>query len=495
LSHIPTASPWAWVHSEDEARALAQEAVDLALGRGATYADARLVEVVEERLYAASGREPDWRLEQVVGLGVRVLLKGAWGFGSRVLGSPSQAIEAALAAVEMAEAQVGPGSARLEPLPAASGHFRTPFAQDPFAVPASTKHDLVAGLLEEALATQEVTRAVAGVNAKRQRRCFASSEGSWQVQELLETGGLLQVWAALDGEVQRRSYPNSFHGNTSAAGWEYLDQLRLPGELPRVIDEARALLRAPTMAAGTADLVLGPAMTALQIHESCGHALELDRIFGDEAGFAGTSFIRAEERGRMRYGSEAVTVIADPTTPGARGSFAFDDEGQPARPAVLIEQGIVSDFLSSRETAQRIGRPTTAAMRADGHSFMPLCFSTHVGIQPGEGDLEALLERLGDGYYLDMDRSWSIDERRLNFQFGTEVAWEVRRGRRTRLFRNASYGGVTPEFWGSVEAVGGPETLQVFGLPCGKGEPKQWGFVSHGAAPILVRGVRIGVAG
>ena len=281
MSQIATASAWAWAHSEDEARALAQEAVDLALGRGAAYADARLVEVVEERLYAASGREPDWRLEQVVGLGVRVLLRGAWGFGSRVLGPTSQAIEAAIAAVEMAEAQVGPNSAHLDPLPAASGHFRTPFVVDPFAVPPSTKHGLVASLLEEALATPEVTRAVAGINAKRQRRCFASSEGSWQVQELLETGGLLQVWAALNGEVQRRSYPNSFHGNTGAAGWEYLDELRLPAELPRVVDEARALLRAPILAAGTADLVLGPAMTALQIHESCGHALELDRIFGD----------------------------------------------------------------------------------------------------------------------------------------------------------------------------------------------------------------------
>ncbi|MGH9070114.1 MAG: TldD/PmbA family protein, partial [Acidimicrobiales bacterium] len=317
----------------------------------------------------------------------------------------------------------------------------------------------------------------------------------WQVQSLMECGGLYQAWAARDGEVQRRSFPNSFHGNTAAAGWAYVESLNLAEEALRVVDEACALLGSPSCPGGTADVILGPAMTALQIHESCGHALELDRILGDEAGFAGTSFLSTDAAGQLRYGSEAVSIVADPTVPGARGGFGFDDEGRPAASAVLIDHGIVVDFLSSRETAARLGRSSTAAMRADGWQYMPLCFSTHVALQPGQGSLEELLDRLGDGYYLDMDRSWSIDEKRLNFQFGTEIAYEVRGGRKTKLLKNASYGGTTPQFWGSVEAVAGPEEAQVFGLPCGKGEPKQWGFVSHGSAPILVRGVRLGVAG
>jgi TldD protein len=241
-------------------------------------------------------------------------------------------------------------------------------------------------------------------------------------------------------------------------------------------------------------LVIGPAQMALQVHESTGHPLELDRILGDEANFAGRSFISPDAIGKLRYGSPAVNVTADPTVPGTRGSFAFDDEGTPARRTPLITEGVIANFLSSRDSAARLGQRSTGAARSDGWGFLPLCFATHVFLEPGSGSTDELLERMGDGYYIDDNRSWSIDSRRESFQFGTEVAWEVRGGRRTRLVRDFSYGGVTPRFWGSVEAVAGPEELKVFGMPCGKGEPKEWGFLSHAAAPTLVRDVRIGVA-
>lgn len=236
-------------------------------------------------------------------------------------------------------------------------------------------------------------------------------------------------------------------------------------------------------------------MVALKLHESCGHALELDRIYGDGAGFARTSFITPDAIGQLRYGSPAVSIVAGPTVREARGGFGIDDEGQPARQAILVAEGLVTDFLSSRETAARIGRQSTAAMRADGWAYMPLCFSTNVSLVPGEGDLPELLDQLGDRYYLDMDRSWSIDDRWLNFQFGTEVAFEVRLGRKGRLLKTASSGGITPNFWGSVERVAGPSEFQIFSLPCGKGEPKQWGFVSHGTVLVLARGAQMGVAG
>jgi TldD protein len=301
---------------------------------------------------------------------------------------------------------------------------------------------------------------------------------------------------AADGtQVQRRSAPNSFFGNTAAAGWEYVVSLRLPEEAARVGAEAEELLSAPVAPSGTADLVIGPAQMALQIHESCGHALELDRILGDETNFAGTSFITPGALGALRYGSPAVNITADPTVPGTRGSFAFDDEGTPAAREPLIREGVVVNFLSGRDSAARAGLRSTGAARADGWAYLPACFATNVFLEPGEGDLGELLDRLGDGYYIDSNRSWSIDERRWNFQFGTEVAYEVRGGRKGRLLRNFSYGGVTPRFWGSVEAVAGPAEFRAFGMPCGKGEPKQWGFLGHGAAPALVRGVRIGVAG
>jgi TldD protein len=294
--------------------------------------------------------------------------------------------------------------------------------------------------------------------------------------------------------VQRRSYPNSFHGNTGGSGWEFVVALALPANAARVGEEAVELLSAPVAPAGVDDLVIGAQQVSLQIHESAGHALELDRMLGDERNFAGTSFISTADVGSLRYGSPAVSIISDPTVPGTRGSFAYDDEGTPARPVALVDQGIVRNTLSTRDSAARAGLEVTGAARSDGWAYLPVCFSTHVYLAPGEGSLDELLDRLGDGYYIDDNRSWSIDNRRLNFQFGTEVAYEVRGGRKGRLLRDFSYGGVTPQFWNSVEAVAGPDELRVFGYPCGKGEPKQWGFLSHAAAPLLARGVRTGVA-
>ena len=225
-----------------------------------------------------------------------------------------------------------------------------------------------------------------------------------------------------------------------------------------------------------------------------GHALELDRILGDEANFAGRSFIGRDAAGTLRYGSPAVNIVADATVPGTRGSFMFDDEGTRTRATMLITEGIVTNFLSSRDSAARIGAESTGAARSDGWGFLPLCFATNVFLAPGTASLDELLDQLGDGYYLDDNKSWSIDSQRLNFQFGTEVAWEVRGGRRGRLVRDFSYGGITPQFWGSAEAVAGPAEFATFGMPCGKGEPKEWGFLSHGAAPALFRDVRTGVA-
>jgi TldD protein len=374
------------------------------------------------------------------------------------------------------------------------GFHQTAVQIDPFALAPSERDRIVSETLSAARAERGVVHAQAGINAKRQHRYFANSEGSRNAQHFVETGGMVLANAAGHGVVQRRSYPNSFHGNTGAAGWEYVLNLELPEQAARVGAEAVALLSAPTVDSGVSSLVIGPAQMALQVHESTGHPLELDRILGDEANFAGRSFIGADAVGSLRYGSDAVNITADPTVPGTRGSFAFDDEGTPAQRTELITQGTITNFLSSRDSAARLGLRSTGAARSDGWGFLPLCFATHVFLEPGEGSTDELLERMGDGYYIDSNRSWSIDSQRLSFQFGTEVAWEVRGGKKTRLVRDFSYGGITPEFWGSVEAVAGPEEFRTFGMPCGKGEPKEWGFLSHGASPTLVRDVRIGVA-
>ncbi len=477
-----------------------EAALDEARTHGAGFADARLSETEELRLYAVSGRPVDERVEGNAGIGVRVLLDGAWGFASIPLAGDDDGRRAARLAVAGARAAADTipthprGRVDLPECPPASGSYQTRAQIDPFAVAPSERERVVEATLRAALAEPGVVHAQAGINAKRQHRFFANSEGSRNEQHFVETGGMVLCNAAGHGTVQRRSFPNSFHGNTGASGWEYVLGLDLPAQAARVGAEAVALLTAPTISSGTGSLVIGPAQMALQVHESTGHPLELDRILGDEANFAGRSFIGADAVGTLRYGSPAVNVTADPTVPGTRGSFAFDDEGTPAQRTPLISEGVITNFLSSRDSAARLGERSTGAARSDGWGFLPLCFATHVFLEPGEGSTDELLERMGDGYYIDDNRSWSIDSRRMSFQFGTEVAWEVRGGRRTRLVRDFSYGGLTPQFWGSVEAVAGPEEFRIFGMPCGKGEPKEWGFLSHGAAPTLVRDVRIGVA-
>jgi TldD protein len=489
-----SAHDWGDLADDSTAAALLSAALST-LDNRVEYGDARLVEGEELRLYHQLGRDPDERLEHTIGIGVRALVDGRWGFAAAPLTDDQVPARVAERALAVARADAGAGPRAVFPArPAASGRYQTDVGTDPFTVPTAERDALLAAAVTAASAPDAVVSVEAGVNAKRQHRHFASTEGARQHQHLMESGAMLVALAAGDGQVQRRSYPNSFHGNTGGAGWEFVTGLDLPGNAARVGEEATALLTAPAAPAGTFDVVIGAQQVALQIHESAGHALELDRILGDERNFAGTSFIGVADIGSLRYGSPAVSITSDPTVPGTRGSFAFDDEGTPARRVPLIAGGIVRQALSNRDSAARAGLPVTGAARGDGWAYLPVCFSTHVFLEPGAGSLDELLDRLGDGYYVDDNRSWSIDNQRLNFQFGTEVAYEVRRGRRGRLLRNFSYGGVTPQFWNSVEAVAGPQEFRVFGYPCGKGEPKQWGFLSHGAAPLLARGIRTGVA-
>ena len=499
-TELHTGHAWGALADDAAAVGLLEEALAAADVPGASFADARLIEAEEARLYTDRNGDLDERTEHNAGIGVRVLVDGAWGFASLPLDGPGAAGAtdprmAAERAVRAARAGAGLTPVALPPRAPSSGTWAVSVDIDPFAVPAAERHRLLEDLVAAAKAPKEVRAVSAGLNAKRQHRHYADSEGTRQHQHLVESGAMLMAVAADESGAQRRSYPNSFHGNTGAGGWEYVLGLGLEEHAARIGEEAVQLLTAPQAPTGVADLVIGPAQMALQIHESVGHALELDRMLGDEATFAGTSWVRPEDVGTLRYGSPAVTIVSDPTVPGTRGSFGWDDEGTPARRRVLIEDGVLREVLSHRDSAARVGRESSGAARSAGWAWLPVCFSTNVYLQPGEGSLDELLDRMGTGYLIDDNLSWSIDDKRMAFQFGTEVAWEVRGGRRGRLLKGFSYGGRTPQFWGSVEAVAGPEEFRAFGMPCGKGEPKQWGFLGHGAAPTLVRDVAIGVAG
>ncbi len=478
-------------------RDLALRAIDTANVRGATFADVRVVRRRDESLTIKSGRAEGVSIGESEGFGVRVLVDGAWGFASSGTLDAAEADRVAALAVRIARASATARRAAvvLDDRPPARGTFQTPVAEDPFTVPIDER----LGLLMEA---DSAMRRVAGIaftetlgHAQREWKAYAASDGSWTEQVITHVGAGIEANAVEGDEVQRRTYPDA-GGGYQAAGWDYVRGLDLPGHAERLAEEAVELLSAPQLPPGRRTLVLAPSMLYLQLHESCGHPTELDRVFGTEASYAGTSFLTTDKLGSgFRYGSELVTIVADATAPGGLGSFGWDDEGVAAQAVLLVQEGVFVGYLSSRETAPRIGRRSGGAMRADGHDRLPLIRMTNVNLLPVPGmSLEDIIADTDDGLFLESNRSWSIDDRRLNFQFSTEVAREIRGGRLGRLYRNATYTGITPTFWGSCDAIGDASSWVMLGTPnCGKGEPGQVAHVGHGVSGARFRDVQVGV--
>jgi TldD protein len=474
-------------------RALCGLAVDSAVAAGASYADARAVVRRAQRVATKNGRVENVNDLESEGIGVRVLVGGAWGFACDRRLTDAGAQEAARRAVAFARAASGDGSRTLAPVAPARGTYRTPVERDPFSVSLADKveHCLRA---EQALRHEHVKVTQAFVRAQREHKVLVSSDGADIEQELVETGGGIDAVAAGDSAYQVRSYPSAHSGSSAQAGWEYVEGLGLEREAPRVGEQAAALLGAEPCPSGVTTIVVDAEQLELQVHESVGHPTELDRVYGTEASYAGTSFLKPADLGSLRYGSEHMNVTADPTTPGGLGTFGFDDEGVAAARQPIVEAGVLRGFLTSRETAARIGAGGGGSMRADGWARMPLVRMTNLHLEPGEGTFEELIEDVEDGIYLETNKSWSIDDKRLNFQFGTQIAWEIKNGKLGRMLRDATYTGITPVFWGSLDAVAGREEWRMHGLTnCGKGQPGQSAHVSHGAAPARFRNVRVGV--
>jgi TldD protein len=345
---------------------------------------------------------------------------------------------------------------------------------------------------DAAMDVRGVTTRQGSLAALRHHQLFASSEGSRITQTIVETGGGLDATATGNGEVQSRSFPNSFGRQQLTAGWEAVEAMDLVGNGRALAEEAVALLSAELCPAGTMTVILDATQAAMQVHESCGHPTELDRVLGFEAAFAGTSFLMPDMLGSFRYGSEAVTITADATSPGGLGTFGYDDEGVPAQRTVLIDQGLFTGYLSSRETAAQLDMHSGGTVRAESWNRLPLIRMTNINLEPGTSSLEEMIATTEAGVYLQTNRSWSIDDRRLNFQFGTQAGWEIRDGKRVRMVRNPLYSGNTPQFWNSCDAVAGPSEWHMYGVVnCGKGEPGQVMHVGHGAAPCRFRNVAV----
>jgi len=473
-----------------------QRALDTAVARGAGYADARVVDLVVEGLVVKNGAVEALTRRESRGIGVRALVDGAWGFAGTADLTVAAIDHAAAETVAIARASASvPGRrADLGPAVTSRGSYHTPVARDAFAVPLDEKIDLLLAADREMRAVPGVTTTTGQLLWQRERKTFGNSEGALVEQELFETGCGIGATAVGHGEVQNRSYPNSFRHQTTR-GFEFVTGLDLPGNARRVGEEAVSLLTAKQCPQDiTTTLILDSSQLALQIHESCGHPIELDRVYGTELDFAGGSFLRPDELGQLRYGSELVNIYADATVPGALGTFGYDDEGVPARRAPIVRDGLLVGYLTDRQYAQRLGVSDMGAARADGWNRAPLVRMTNISVEPGAWTFDDLIADTDDGIYMETNRSWSIDDQRLNFQFGTEVAYEIKGGQRGALLKNATYTGVTPRFWGSMDAICDRGHYVMWGLPnCGKGRPGQVMHTGHGAAPARFRNVRVGV--
>ena len=475
---------------------VAKEAVEAARAAGANYADARFVHEESESITVRNQEMEGIDRATSEGVGVRVLVDGYWGFAATARPEGAEIARTAGLAVEIARAaaRLPREPVKLTEVEPATGTWASPFQDDPFNVSLEEK---VALLMEATRRMQEVEGlafAESGIDLYRVRTSFASSEGSAIEQTVLHSGAGLDATAISEGELQRRSYPNSFRGHIAAAGWEHIAKLGLIEEAERTATEAVELLSATDCPSEVTTLVLDSGQMELQVHESIGHAVELDRVLGMEESYAGSSFVSPGDRGKLRYASDLVSITADATIPGGLGSFGWDDEGVPAQRVPIIVDGTFEDFISSRETAGAIGGTSTGAMRADGWGNLPLIRMTNINLEPGEGSLADIIGDTKDGIFMATNQSWSIDDKRVNFQFGCEIAWRIKDGKLTQMYRNPNYTGITTEFWRSCDAVGGREDWTLWGTPnCGKGQPGQTARVGHGTAPARFRNVQVGV--
>ncbi|MEO8874701.1 MAG: TldD/PmbA family protein [Polyangiaceae bacterium] len=465
------------------------------------YAEVRFVDDVTERLKIRDLRVDRATSSNARGVAIRVLGTKTWGFSCTSDVSEDAVMRAADRAVAIAKASASVvTSPVLFPERAGeTGTFQTPVEIDPFSISIEKKlaelEKAVSALRSGAPAS--IRTAEAWMDWTRLRKHLLTTEGTDVSQDLTYGGCGMHVYAVGgDGRAQRRSYPTWQGGDGFQAGYEKVGALDLAGHANETRDEALALLTAPACPNATRDLILESSQMALQIHESCGHPTELDRALGTEISLAGGSFMQPNLLGSLRYGSREVDLVADATSPGGMGTFGWDDEGTRAGKHALVRDGMFVDYLSSRESAAALGRASTGTMRADGWNRTPIIRMTNVSLEPKRGSLDDLIADTKDGVYFATDKSWSIDDLRLNFQFSCEIAWEIKNGKRMRILRDPFYTGITPEFWRSCDAVCGPEEWKLWGVQnCGKGDPMQIMQVGHGAAPARFKGVSSGSSG
>ncbi len=459
-----------------------------------SYADLRVVRTQRERMGVTDDQPTELTHEDSLGMAVRVLKNGGLGFAATPYLTQESLAEAFALATEIAEAS---GRTRhrpvvFDPLPETEGEYQTPIQQDPFAVSLRERMDRLRAITALRHNLQGSPSVSVFLDTTREERWFFSTEHRRIHQVIYKTGTGVTVSLGRGHRGASRSYPTTQSGQYETAGLELLDRLNFPAHLPRVLEEARELLYAKDPPEGVYDVVIDGPLVSLIIHESIGHALELDRVFGEEASFSGTSYATVDQLGKLRIGSALLNIVADGRTPRGLATAGFDDEGVETHAVDLIKEGILVGYLSNREFAHLIGRPSSASAFAKGWQNLPLIRITNVNLKPHRGSLQDLIAGVDRGVYISGVKSWSIDDRREHFQFAGHMGWRIRGGRLAEAVRAPSFVDDTVHFWRKLDAVAGPEEWEIWGTPnCGKGEPGQTIGTAQGAAPARFRGVKL----
>jgi TldD protein len=479
----------------EDYKKLSEIALNLTKGKGATYSDIRIEKREDENLSVKNGSPELIDKSTDFGFGIRVIVDGAWGFAASADLNEDNIKKIALQAADIAKAssRLKKKDVVLSPLEKIVDSYKTPILQDPFSVPLREKLDYLLFLDNLMRKVSEVNLTEAEMSFRRTNKFFASSEGSIIEQEIIQSGtGISATAMKTHREMGTRSCPNS-GGQYETKGYELIKELNFEENAKKISEEAVALLSAKECPSGITTIILDGPQMSLQIHESIGHPLELDRVFGAERNFSGTSFATVDKLNQLKYGSEIVNVVIDSTCPFGLGTFGYDDDGVKAGRKDLIKNGILVGYLTSRETAPLIGRSSNGCMRADGWGNVPIIRMTNTNLLPGDKTLEEMISEVDEGIYMQTVRTWSIDDNRENFQMGCEIGWEIKNGKLGEMVKNPSYSGNTIGFWNSCDAITNEKYWKIWGTPnCGKGQPGQNMPTSQGASPARFRNVKVG---
>ncbi|MEE9533338.1 MAG: TldD/PmbA family protein [Acidimicrobiia bacterium] len=471
------------------------ELSELALKRiqaaGAEYGDIRIMESRTQVVHGEDRRIAAVRDASDSGFGVRVLFKGAWGFAASSIMSPEEVPRVAELAIEIAKgsATLALDRVRLAEEPVHVDTVTTEYRVDPFEIPLQDKTRLLMDVMEYIQRQPGVVRSNANLWARRDLKLFASTEGSRINFDLLAVRGGFEATAVHDGRFASRGC-NTPH---LRKGYELIHDANFMAQAPRIATQAVEKVKAPQVDPGQYDMVLDPEHLSLTMHESCGHPSELDRALGYEANYAGTSFLTPDKLGNYRYGSAHVNLVADNTEVETLAATGYDDDGVTCQRWDIIREGVFVGYCTNREVAPKIGQPRSrGSNRADGWGSVPMVRIANIGLQPGQARLEDMIADVKRGIYIEGHDSFSIDQQRYNFQFGGDAFWLIKNGKRTHMLRDVIYHGITPEFWGSCDAVADASYRRRFGfITCGKGQPGQSGWMTHAASHARFRNVSV----